>query len=87
MYAKYNSMMHRGVESAKPGKALRMSTKANWTASAGGQAAGTDSPGKARRRRTMSNRGEGTGLASKGSGRVRIPRTRHGFYPLHGEKY
>lgn len=74
-------MMHKGQESSKPGKALRMSNKANWTASAGGQAAGTDNPGKARRRRTMTNRRpQGTGHAGK-AGHMGFPMPdRHGYY-------
>lgn len=83
---KYNESMHGGRRMSKPGKAISTGQKKmNWTAPVGGAAAGTDSPGKARMRHTMKNRGQGTGMASKGSGRVRIPKTRGGYYPLHGE--
>lgn len=38
---------------------------------------------RAPRKRTMVNKGNPT----RASGPIRIPPTRHGFYPLHGEKY
>lgn len=41
-----------------------------------------DRTGKAKMRRTMSNRGEGTHHVP---GPLRIPKTRNGYFPLHGE--
>ncbi len=74
--------------SSKAGKAIAtFPKKPNWTESPGGQAAGLVNPGKAKMRRTMRNRGQGTGLADRGSSRVRVPKTRHGYFPLHGESY
>lgn len=87
MYKGYNSMMHRGMESSKPGKALRMSDKENWTESAGGQAAGLVRASKARRRRTMMNRRpQGTGHSGGAGRHVNIPKVNaHGYYPLREE--
>ena len=85
MYKGYNSMMHRGKEMSRPGKAIPTGQKKmNWTAPVGGQAAGTDSPGKARMRHTMKNKFNGTRHVP---GRLKIPRTKGGFYPLHNESY
>lgn len=73
-----------GMHGSKPGRAIPTGqTRMNWTESAGGQAAGTDSPGKARKRHTLMNRGQGTGLAGKGSNsrKFTMPKpNKYGYY-------
>ena len=66
---------------AKAGRAIRTGQPNSWTAGVGGQAAGLVRPGKARKRKTMDNRGEGTGLAGSGRTRMGFPRPdKHGYY-------
>lgn len=71
------------------GKAIPSGTthsKMNWTESVGGQKAGLVRAGAARKRRTMMNRGQGTGLAGKTGRHITIPKvTRSGHYPLMNE--